>query len=105
MAAVYSIRLAGLTLSGAFSGTLYTVPAGYTVVLREIDAFTPDTVPTPLFCIMGSVPATFVLLNPGSGPSSPQWRGRLVMPAGETLELSLAGGNWRMFVSGYLLAA
>lgn len=105
MAGVYSIRLFAMSLAGPTSPTVYTVPAGSTVVLREVDAYSPDVVPTPLFFILSTVPATAFFLTAAAGPASVQWRGRLVMPAAESLELSLAGGNWRVYASGYLLSA
>lgn len=105
MAGVYSIRLFAVSLTGPTSPTVYTVPAATTVVLREVDAYVPDVSPTPLFFVLSTVPATAFFLTASAGPASVQWRGRLVMPAGESLELSLGGGNWRVYGSGYLLSA
>lgn len=87
---------------------LYTVPAGYVAVVRDIEAwnfggetdqlFTTANVPGPL--------AVAVWVTPEVAPNEwAQWKGRAVFNAGDILQAQASSSSWSLFISGYLLSA
>ena len=85
----------------AGSMTVYTVPAGYRAVVRDITV-----------SVTGSGLSTFQLWVPGSpilqlvslaANAFNHWDGHQVLEAGETLQLITSGGPVLISVSGYLL--
>lgn len=82
----------------------YTVPVGYTAVLREATFFNPD----PLLSIKMSVQLTTFLITliqvDVAQQASEYWSGRVVLDAGETIEASSAATG-DITLSGYLLSA
>jgi hypothetical protein len=102
---VYSTRFALVSITDSSSHDLYTVPAGYVAILRDIDGFTSVTPVTSLQLTVTGLTA-ILIPDPGSSPGPVQWRGRLVMNAGETVACiapGRTGGLYNLCVSGYLL--
>lgn len=103
----YSVQLFGGEF-GAGSSTLYTVPANYVAVIRDIrlyGAISADaeiaievTVPGPL-----SVPILFeASFAPGA---TLQQDGRVVLPAGQTIVGVSTEASIQAIISGYLVSA
>jgi hypothetical protein len=87
-------------------GTLYTVPALQTVVVRDIELTNPG-VGTPLTYVSAHVSgldAVIMWLNAFPNDTSQQWQGRVVLPAGSLIRGYCAVANVQCIVSGYLLS-
>lgn len=102
MAAVYSTQFASGVQTGAGSGTLFTVPSGYLVVVRSIQIFQYTGTAETFQIADGSGVSIATAISPGA-PWQLDWDGRAVLNAGETIEFSTGGGGWTYRVSGYLL--
>lgn len=100
---VYSTRLIAVHNQPANTPILYTVPAGYLVVVRCVDAYAGVTVLGVNFYAKGS--AAQVFWKDATSPTSDgwrQWRGREVLYEGEALALE-ADDVADLSASGYLL--
>jgi hypothetical protein len=102
---VYSTQL--LAINGLAAEVTYTVPAGLTAVVREIDvasavgggwscSFKAAGVGHWLYMASSDVGAR----NTESG----QWHGRLILAAGQVLQVEPGTGTPTVIVSGYLLS-
>lgn len=102
----YSIRLASLAAQAAGVHLLYTVPSGKIAVVRDIDLVTGLAVAGTAAIFAGSSGATFFTSSGAVALVWSEWRGRQVLPAGETLKVVVIGGQqYDVTVSGYLLTA
>ncbi len=103
MANVYSTQF--LTWSNPTSGVLYTVPAGYVAVVRDMDVWWDgETDEGSLIASIHNVCTFMVFYGAPSVASAFQWRGRVVINPGEKLELFPSVGNWSGVACGYLLS-
>lgn len=103
----YSTRLAA-TLGGPGPISLYTVPASYIAVIRdlelqqlgagddsiELDIEIPGPLEVPIFRANDVPQFTHI-----------QWQGRVVMNAADQLSFATLGNEWAVVVSGYLLSS
>lgn len=103
VAPIYSVRFGVVNTSAGGTVVVYTVPAGYVAVLRDVDAYFPSGLGPQLFLQDGSVPISFALLAPTAVPGSVQWHGRQVFTAGEEIAVNLTATPIRALLSGYLL--
>lgn len=103
----YSVRLGAADVAAELV-VLYTVPADYVAVVRDIEAwnfggetdklFTTANIPGPL--------AVAVWVTPEVATDEwTQWQGRLVMNAGDVLQAQGIASSWTVVASGYLLSA
>jgi hypothetical protein len=103
----YSTQLlAGQPAAGA--PISYVVPSGYVGVLRELDVlnlYDGDTVFVAYLTVPGPVTLQFVNQDIPTFGATYQWRGRLVMNAGDSLELGTTETYCDAIASGYLLSA
>lgn len=104
----YSTRFfAGNTIAGTVV-TAYTVPADSVAVIRDIEVLNPTASTDSLF-IAASVPGpltvTLTKFLDLAGETAAQWKGRVVMNAGDVLELFSVAQAWEAMISGYLLSA
>lgn len=86
----------------------YVVPTGYTAVVRDLEGrnLGPDADTLILRIIVpGPLNVTAAQLYQIGDDESGQWTGRVVVNAGETIEVVPATNTWQVFVSGYLLSA
>jgi hypothetical protein len=102
VAAVYSTRLV-LASVPAFSTALFTVPEGYTAVVRDIDAVAAADIGVEVSFALAGVPFFAYFSEAGTGSLSIQWRGRQVAYPGEELGLVVTNVNIDVVISGYLL--
>jgi hypothetical protein len=86
-------------------GSLYTVPAGYVVVLRDME-FTNYTASALTVSLAVETSGTGgVYLYTASVPANAhvQWTGRTVMDPGDVLQGLSSSGGLAALISGYLL--
>lgn len=104
MATPYSLPLyQGQCAVADGTKTLWTVPAGAVDIVRDIDAFT--VTPGAVVLYLRTDGSSWTAL-PSAGISTPlSWRGRQVLEAGQTFDVSVAVGTVFLRVSGYRLAA
>ena len=98
---VYSHNFFGIKgLSGAFS---YTVPAGFTAVIRSVDAYNSSTFTTNLFLHGSAGEAIWWARNnfPG-GSFYASFRGRVIINELSTFDVT-TDAEWDVNVNGYLL--
>ena len=89
--------------------TLYTVPAGYVAVVRDVEYFNSsgDTI-DDLYVVAevpGPLAATFAYVASLASNAGAQWQGRVVVPAAGFLEVGAYGSGLLLIVSGYLLSS
>jgi len=103
MAFTYSVRFGAGTIAAGTAASIYTVPVGNIAVVRCIAAIPLGTgAANMLAAIVGFAnfmgePTTTV--NDGF-----VWQGRVVLNAGESLQVQAIGQSFQYAVSGYLLA-
>jgi hypothetical protein len=99
---VYSERF--VAVSGLTSIVSYTVPAGYRMVLRDIDIFQGSQPTAPDFRCRGAGGATIFQITGGVLTDTwSAWRGRQVFYEGERVDFIANVGNCDVTASGYLL--
>lgn len=103
---VYSTRFCNSSISSAGDTTLYTVPAGFRAVLRDVDIYFGGA--TGIVVELRATGINFVpFAATTTDPEPGVWRGRQVLNAGESLTVHVAtlpaGGGLNVFASGYLL--
>ena len=104
--AVYSTRFISLVTSSAASES-YTVPAGYTAVIRDINGVMWPEASTTAYV---EISDTGLLLVYWTAPTDTyenfRWQGRQVIDSDETISaVSNSPGPVYIAVSGYLLSA
>lgn len=102
---VYSVRfISGNTGAG---DPVYTVPAGFVAVLRDVDVYNNSAVVAELF-LEDSQTGQAIARFDSQGPTdtgSQQWRGRQVFDAGGGFLFHATAGTWDVRACGYLLSA
>lgn len=104
MAAIYSTQLAAGTQAAGTTTVVYTVPAGATVVVRDISVGAQ------------SAPANFVAINVAGVAEiaafdaitqylTAHWEGRVVLNAGQEINVDAITGTWTYIISGYVLVS
>lgn len=104
MAAIYSTSFAHVSLTPSVNNTLFTCPAGYVAVLRDIDAFCESAGTQTVFFFFTAPGLPFTGLEFASANSWAQWRGRQVFGVGQELVASPSAGTIVVKISGYLLS-
>jgi hypothetical protein len=100
---VYSQRLYTVNSSAAGATTVYTVPTGYTVIVREITCSSSPGLTGNLRVYVELIPANFVIFSMSAGDSSQHWQGRLVCEEGESLGTIGTAAGFALTISGYVL--
>lgn len=103
MSSVYSTPF--IYVTGLDGATTYTVPDGYTAIVRDCDVFMGSQVLGAVLQLLGAAGQCFFYVS--SDPLTPvwvPWRGRHVLSAGDTFTASVTTGNADVSVSGYLLS-
>jgi hypothetical protein len=107
MADLYSTRFL-LERSGAGAGPKYVVPNGYIAIVRDISATsatgTTDTVALGVYAGAAGLEAQFATGEVFSNTQAFHWEGRVVVYAGEDIQVS-STDLVSYTVSGYLLYA
>jgi hypothetical protein len=99
----YSTQFAASSPTGPGGFPLYTVPAGYVAVVRDLEVGSASAV-TGFFSIQGGPGFAAFNITQSSGDISFQWQGRVVLNAGETLEfIGNTAAQYSVIASGFLL--
>lgn len=101
----YSTRFGGGLHTGG-AGTIYTVPSGYVVVVRCITAYNAGASSDAFEVsaqVSGSLIPIYHVTNVAASSNSLEWEGRVVLNAGEFINVATGGQQWSYTVSGYLL--
>lgn len=84
--------------------TVYTVPTGFVVVVRDIEFFSSNA---DSFNVQGGPPgstAVIWLSRLSSAGTWAQWGGRSVLNAGDVITVYSGSTGGQFYVSGYLLS-
>lgn len=107
-ARVYSVLFQQLVDTSG--GTTYTVPGGFTAVLRDVDVFDGSATGDNVFQLFGQAGQTIDFwrspvptLGPANAGNTHQWRGRQVVNEGDHFT-AYADSGLDVTISGYLLA-
>lgn len=107
MPSVYSTRFY-IGAAPSSQSTVYTVPAGFTAVIRDLEAFATSAITDPVYLVVqeGSGPVAAVIADVGTlgALQFGHWEGRAVMVAGDELIIAGYGSDLLLCVSGYLLS-
>ena len=103
MASVYSTQIAAGIVAAGSSDPVFTVPSGFVVVLREI-AWRCQSSSAATFALAISGVATPFFQPSTSDYSQPPWSGRMVVIAGQTIEVEANSEAFEYVLSGYLLS-
>lgn len=103
---IYSERIFGGAL-GLADTALYTVPAGGTVVLRDVEAYNYSAAVASLsLSVLVSGINNHCLQLPLPAPiQSTQWQGRIVLMAGDVLQGHVTTVQNFIYISGYVFAS
>ena len=103
---LYSTRFALHTVASAAPELLYTVPAGYVAILRDVDYLMTGSAALALSLQVSGRTCVYLSPAPVAGVGYDSWRGRIVMNAGETLTSVVPGWTVQtadIHAGGYLL--
>lgn len=103
MAPIYSTLLVDGPFALGFAGVVYTVPAGATVVVTDMDTALRNTGSGPVSYV--TLGASLMLIHTAQGAEliNQQWRGRQVLNAGGTISFTTQAANSYLRITGYLL--
>lgn len=103
MTRIYSVSFYEATVTLVSNlATLWTVPAGFVDVVRDIDGYCTSTGPGAAFLGDGALGRTLQIAVPAG--TAFQWQGRQVWNAGQTLSIFSTITTFRLKISGYRLA-
>lgn len=87
--------------------TVYTVPTGYTAVVREIDIFNFSGGPgeySVYLTVSGLSTSCLFSIAALANQATAQWQGRAPAPAGSFLQFIGGSALAQVFIGGYLLS-
>lgn len=87
--------------------TLYTVPAGYVAVVRDVEYFAAGEAIDGIYLVVsvpGPLAAVFAWVGNLEENTGAQWQGRVVVPAAGFVEVGGYGTSLLLAMSGYLLS-
>jgi hypothetical protein len=94
--------------AAAAQEVVYTVPAGYTTVVRDIEVYNGSSSTLATFYIVSHVPgfsdAIFAVVNALATSHGAQWQGRAVLPTAGELEVPAMPTGIYVMISGYQLS-
>jgi hypothetical protein len=94
--------------AGSSLEVIYTVPAGYVAVMRDIEYFASSAITDPVYLVSsipGPLAAVFGYVGTLEASTGKQWQGRVVVPTGGAIELAGYGTQLFVLLSGYLLSS
>lgn len=101
-AMIYSTRFYAGVLASGLSAVLYTVAAGSTVVVRDIEC-SSDIGDQPHATLILTGVAEVAFVQAVAPLIHGRWSGRVVFNAGETMKLDVISGQMEVSISGYVL--
>ncbi len=105
MAPIYSQQLVNAVYGASHPlSVVYTVPAGATLVLTNIDALIHNTAAgVTSYCQVANLLLLYHL-SAGAEFLQQQWTGKQVLTAGQTIQWSMTGAGSYLAATGYVLA-
>jgi hypothetical protein len=100
---IYSQQLANDSFSAPGTYLLYTVPAATVVVVTNIDYFVEASASAQQSWLELKNAIVAYSISAAAAVVAPQWSGRQVLGAGDTISLFTQGSNPRVAVTGYVL--
>lgn len=100
---VYSVRL----FAGSFSTalvTLYTAPAGAVIEIRDVELYNNSGAADHsdiAVNVSGFGLAQFIGTPSVANGTSYQWKGRVILAPGDTIQAFSGAGTWLCLISGY----
>jgi hypothetical protein len=104
VAALYSTLFAAAVITTTGPHVLFTVPAGYVAVLRDVGFLNTSGVTGPIYLYDSSVSTAWWASPSVANFGSVEWQGRQVFPAGSEISVQLGNAPWVVRASGYLLS-
>lgn len=104
MGTVYSTLFGRGVVSDTANHIVYTVPAGSVAVLRDVSLFQYAGAPASIN-VHTQDGVVLALAMPASVPALEVSQGRVVLNAGDSMEIQATAGNWTYALSGYLLTS
>lgn len=102
MAIVYSRKLAAGSINAGVNVNVYTVPAGTTTIVRDIEVAAILAAAGLLLVTEGGIwIASFT--EAATQYASYQWTGRVVLNAGDVINVDAISNDWTYRISGYEL--
>lgn len=102
MAIVYSRKLAAGTINAGVNNNVYTVPAGTTTIVRDIEVADVLALAGLILITQGGIwIASFT--GTAAQYASYQWTGRVVLNAGDVINVDAVSSDWTYRISGYEL--
>jgi hypothetical protein len=103
MAPIYSTKIIDSSYPNPFSAVVYTVPAGQTLVVTDIDTAIRNTLAGQLSYITLGVTLFLMHTSPGAELINQQWVGKQVLDAGDTIAVNTVAASYYARITGYLL--
>lgn len=106
MSRVYSAQLISTHVNAGVIGIYYTVPVGFTTVVRNASIVVDGSANNWTFSAVADVPSlnSFIFKFDGpQGPGSRYWEGNQVLNAGDSIQLAATGQGVFLLLSGYEL--
>jgi hypothetical protein len=101
--ALYSTLFYAGVVTTATPAALYTVPADYVVVVRDIVTRLSSGSADTITVYDGTNLVTLLVATPATTAATSIWQGRQVFTAGQVIAAAVTGGTWQLRISGYLL--
>lgn len=102
MTVVYSTKFAAGAQASGSTSVVYTVPAGYVAVVRDIEVGAQNAPANSVAINLAGV-AEIYQAGGIAQYSTAQWKGRVVLNAGDQINVDAIAGTWTYIISGYLL--
>lgn len=94
---------------GGVQETVYTTPALNTAVVRDVEVLNGTSSSLSFHLVVhgapGFVDSTFALNSTIAAGAGWQWQGRVVVPAGASIQMPAFGSSVFVHISGYELGA
>lgn len=104
MAGIYSTQFAAGSQASGTTTVVYTVPAGKVAVVRDI-VVGAQNAPANSVAINYAGVAEIWEVGTIAQYSTAHFEGRVVLNAGQTINVDAIAGTWTYIISGYLLDA
>lgn len=104
MAGIYSTQFAAGSQASGTTTVVYTVPAGKVAVVRDIVVGAQDT-PANSVAVNYYGVAEIYQAGAIAQYSTAHFEGRVVLNAGDSIDVDAISGTWTYVISGYLLDA
>lgn len=101
---IYTTKIVDALYPNPTSAVVYTVAAGHTLVVTDIDTALRNTIAGQLSYV--TLGTTLFLMHTSAAPEliNQQWRGRQCLNAGDTIAVNTVAASTYVRITGYLLS-